>query len=115
MLIPNLSTKATKNLALITAIYSLFKIILRIIEIIQSYFNIGDNPLIPKYLIKYIAFPLLFIIPFFGIIGYLSFKQFRAFKPKTGIVLVCFLLAILYFLFEIHIYGYIQSVNPYGS
>ncbi len=112
---PKRSADAIKKIAIITALYSAYMIISNIANVVQGYFDFNDNPLIPKYLIKYIAFPLIFIVPVFGVIGFLSFRASRSTEPKSIVVISCLIFAMLYFLFQVQIYSYIQSINPYGS
>jgi len=49
------SIKTFKIFATSTIVYSVYIIISQIVNLVQTYFNIGDNPLIPKYLLKYIG------------------------------------------------------------
>jgi len=109
------SIKTFKIFATSTVIYSAYIIISQIVNLVQTYFNIADNPLMPKYLLKYMAFPAFFIVPFFSVLGIISYKQLKYTALNEVIILICFGFAFAYFLFGIHIYELLQSFNPYGS
>lgn len=57
------NTKQLKYIILVCSVYAVFIVVGLIINFIQFYFNF-DNPLLPRYLIDYVAFPLYFILSF---------------------------------------------------
>ncbi|GAA3626910.1 hypothetical protein GCM10022397_10690 [Flavivirga jejuensis] len=59
------SQRNLRVLSVFTLVYAVLVVINRFFSIAMSYFDFNRNPLIPDYLVKYIAFPGYFIIPFF--------------------------------------------------
>lgn len=100
-------------MALISLIYASAVLIIRTIEIIKSYFNI-DNPLIPDYLFKDIAFPYVIIAGIFIIIAVLSARELRTDNKNKSRILFCFGFCVFHFLFGVYMYQFIMSFNPFG-
>lgn len=106
--------KQQKSIVLICAIYAAFVIVFRIVNFTQFYFNI-DNPLLPRYLIDYIAFPLFFIIPVFLSIFIYTLWSYKTNNFNKKIIIGIVIFSVLYYLFQTQIYIYIQSFSPYHS
>lgn len=96
-------------------LYSALIIISNVITIILSYFDFNKNPLLPDYLIYYIAFPSYFIIPFFGIILYLLSKELNSKHLNTYTILGCLIVCILYCFLWGDLHFFIHKFNPYGK
>ena len=104
------SKKSLRVFIIISAIYSALRILSYSISLIQAYFNL-DNPLIPDYLIYYIAFPLYFFIPIFSLILWYCIRSLTSKEYNKKVI---FTFVIICYLFEAHIYKFIQDFNPYG-
>ena len=100
---------------MVTIGYSVLITSFRVFNMTHTYLNLSDNPLMPKHLLNYIAFPLAILIPFFVIIAFLSYREIKTKSLNKNVVLICFILALLHFLFKIRIELLIQSFNPYGG
>ena len=110
-----MNEKNLKVINLLILILSFFQIIKHLFSALQSYVNIRENPLIPDYLIKYIVFPLIFILPTFGFIGYFSFRNIKKKIHNQRLMLGLLIFIFLFYLSESYIMVFIQNnLNPYG-
>lgn len=100
-------------MTLLTLGFSLVQIIVSIINVIQSFYNL-DNPLIPSYLSKHIAFPYYFIIPIFIIISWYSYQSLKQKTYNKIVILSLLILTILYLRFGAYLLIFIRSFNPYN-
>lgn len=108
------NAKYLKNVLLVCSIFAVFIIVGRVVNFVQFYFNI-DNPLIPRYLIDYFAFPLYFIIPAFIIILIYAIWCLKNNTFNKYIIIGILIFSIVYFLFQSQIHQYLQSFSPYHS
>lgn len=108
------NTKQLKYIILVCSIYAVFIVVGLIINFIQFYFNF-DNPLLPRYLINYVAFPLYFIIPVFTTIIIYTFWCYRNDTFYKNFIIGILIFSVLYFLFQAQLYQYIQCFSPYHS
>lgn len=107
--------RTLKILTILILFYAITQLLLLVIPFVRSYFSLGDNPLLPDYLIQYIAFPLYFLIPIFLLIIGFTLRSLHRNDYSQGIVIVLMGFIILYFIFGYNIYGFLQNYNPYGT
>ena len=74
-----------------------------------------ENPLIPKHITYYVAFPSYFIIPYFAIIMVLSGRIIITKQYNFKVVYALFSLALLVYFYQSYIYEFIMDINPYTS
>ncbi len=95
---------------------ALFKIGYYIYSIIEAYFTTTQNPLLPKYLPKYIAFPLCFLMVDWLVVAILSWRLIK----NEGLLQKWFypllLTALVYTFFIEGLYlRFLMWMNPWGS
>ncbi len=108
-----LSQKNLRVVTLLVLLYAALMIISNVITIILSFLDLRNNPLIPDYLISYMAFPSYFVIPFFGMIIYLMSLQLNSKHLNNSIVIGCFMVCAIYYFFWGDIHLFIHKFNPY--
>lgn len=112
----NFDKKRTlKILTIFIVFYSITQVLILIIPFFRSYFSLGNNPLLPEYLIYYIAFPLYFLLPLFVLITFYSLSSLLKNEYNEKAIISLLALITLYFIFQGHIYTFIQKFNPYGT
>jgi hypothetical protein len=94
-------------------LFAAFKVIWNIVAIIQGYLNI-DNPLIPDYLGHYIAFPLYFLIAIWAVCFIICFQLIKNKDRLEKWFYPVLIIMVLYQFFEIYVYQFLTSINPYG-
>lgn len=110
-----MSQKNLRVIGLLVLIYSVLIIVGNIVTLVLSFLDLNKNPLMPDYLVNYIAFPSYFIIPFFGIIIYLTSKQLNKKHLNKPKIVGCFILCILYYFLWGDLHLFIHKFNPYGK
>ena len=106
--------KILKPITIVTLLYSVLMFIKYLSNLYWMFFE-PDNPLIPKFVYYYAAFPAYFILPFFLVIIYFCIRFLKLNNYNFKIVYALFGLVILFFLFQWKIHEFIMSFNPYGS
>lgn len=74
-----------------------------------------DNPLLPKYLLKFVAFSTCFLVPLYSFISYFIYQKLKRNLLNKKVVLALLLLTILHFLFGGYLVVFINQFNPYGN
>jgi hypothetical protein len=93
-------------------LYVAIKVIGNVVSIVQGYLN-AKNPLIPDYLVHYVAFPLYFLIAlwitFFIVCLHLLRNEDRL---KKWFYLV-FIGILIYQLLETYVHQFLMFINPF--
>jgi hypothetical protein len=74
-----------------------------------------ENPLIPKYLLNYVAFPTFIIKPIFGIIIFICFRILKRGSYGNKVVYFIFAFADLNVLLQWQVFEFLMSFNPFSS
>lgn len=106
--------KILKPITIVALLYSVLMFFKYIISLSGLFFE-PENPLIPKYLPYYAAFPSYFIVPFFGFIIFLCIRILKAKHYDFRIVYALFILVVLFFIFQWSVHEFLMSFNPYAS
>jgi len=94
---------------------SIFKIGASLYALFTTYYSAQNNPLIPKYLVNYVAFPQYFLIPLWLAVFIMSWRLIRN-ETKLNTWFLHFFIGTLCFLFsEYWIYSLLMAVNPYSG
>ena len=94
-------------------LYAALKAISPVFTILQAYFN-TDNPLIPDYLIRHMAFPNYFLIPLwaFGVWFYYSALKTKKYEEQKFWLIPISLL--VFWGIETIIFRLSITFNPFG-
>jgi hypothetical protein len=106
--------KVLKPVTIVTLLYSAF-IFIKYFGILSGIFFESSNPLIPKYLPYFAAFPSFIIVPFFTIIIIACLKTFKLNRHDYRVVYALFILALSFFIFQSLIFEFLMYINPYSS
>lgn len=107
--------KALRTAMIIVLVYAFMQILILTIPFLETYFSFHKNPLLPRDLVGYITFPLYFLVPIFSAISLYALQSIRKNQFDKTIVVPLIVGIVLYFIFKVDIYLYIQNHNPYGS
>ena len=103
-----------KIIAIIVSFLSAYFLFKHITPVLTAWYRAQSNSLFPDHLVKYVAFPLVFIVPVFGFVFIYSLRSMYL-KQYNGVLLKIFLtICILYFFFWPHIFTFIHSFNPFA-
>ena len=108
-----LSQKNLKVITLLVLLYAALMLISNVTTIVLSFLELRNNPLMPDYLVSYMAFPSYFVIPFFGIIIYLMSLQLNSKHLNSSIVIGCLMVCVTYYFLWGDIHLFIHKFNPY--
>jgi hypothetical protein len=103
-----------KLITVVTLLYSVLMVTIYLGQLSDIVFKV-KNPLIPEYLIYYIAFPALIILPFFLVIIFICIRSLKKgdfyFKSVYTLLGIVF----LFFIFQSKVYKFLMDINPYAS
>jgi hypothetical protein len=105
--------KVLKPITIVTLLYSAF-IFIKYFRTLSGIFYEPENPLIPRYLTYYAAFPLFFFVPLFALIIIACGQILRINKYDYRVVYSLLGLVLLFFIFQRIIFEFFISINPYG-
>ncbi|AUC75727.1 hypothetical protein [Olleya sp. Bg11-27] len=100
-------------IAVFIAIYAMVTIGRNIIFAFSIYFN-TDSELVPRELIYYPIFPLVFIIPVFGFSLWYSSKSLLSEITNKPLLLILLIIALFNFFYPEMVFDGIYKFNPFG-
>ena len=104
-----------KALLVVTLFVSIIQFLYYFVQLGTAIFDTVENPLIPRYLWKFVAFPLSILSALYLIIAIISYFNLRKEAYNFVAVLILFVCTIVLALFAADVYQFINSFNPYGS
>ena len=106
--------KTLRILSQINLVYAIIKIVYYVFSFILLFWHDSKNPLMPDYLNKYIAFPMIVVFVIFLFIGNYSYSSIKQKRYNFYLILAIFSYSVLYLFFGAYFNQFVNSFNPYG-
>jgi hypothetical protein len=105
-----------KTISIIILIYSGLQVTVNLVSIITTvYSSVNSNPLIPKYLYKYVAFRQAIILIVFLIVFLYTYRSLKKTIYNRYLIVLTSAIVLLKILFFGALLNLLNIFNPFGS
>ncbi len=104
-----------KTISIIVLIYSGLQVVIRLINImtaIYKYYN--GNPLIPRYLYKYVVFPHVILFVIFLIVFLFTYRSLKKTIYNRYLIVLTSAIVLLKFFFFEALLSLVNTLNPFS-
>ncbi|MFK7834319.1 MAG: hypothetical protein AB8B52_13680 [Winogradskyella sp.] len=105
--------KLLKSITMLTALYAVM-MFLKYFGNLSGLFWQSKNPLLPKYLPYYVAFPLYVLLPALSMIIFLCYRMLQQKRYNFKVVYGLFAIVFFFFLWEWRVLEFLMNNNPYA-